>query len=79
MQATSVDLRFHTKQIFEALDRGEKVELLQRGKLKGTIVPASALPLMRVEDHPYFGSEKADRRSVKTIMKEIRKPRFSDL
>ena len=81
MQATSVDLRFKTKQIFEALERGESIELLQRGKVKGRIIPTekSKTKRMRAEDHPYFGSEKGDKRSVEQIMNELRGPRYRDI
>jgi antitoxin (DNA-binding transcriptional repressor) of toxin-antitoxin stability system len=79
MQATSVDMRYKTKQIFEALDRGEQVELLQRGKLKGRIIPASDKRKIKIQDNPYFGSEKNDKRSVAEIMKELRRPRYDAL
>lgn len=79
MQATSVDMRFKTKQIFEALDRGENVELLQRGKLKGRIIPVPNGHKMKAEDHPLFGMEKGDKRSVAQIMDELRGPRYRDL
>jgi len=79
MQATSVDMRFKTKQIFEAHARGETVDLLQRGKLKGHIVPVSAKHRMKAQDHPYFGMEKGDKRSVTEIMDELRGLRYRDL
>lgn len=79
MQATSVDLRFKTKEIFEALARGESIELLQRGKIKGKIVPTSKKKRMRAEDHPYFGMEKDDPRTVDEIMNELRGLRYRDI
>jgi antitoxin (DNA-binding transcriptional repressor) of toxin-antitoxin stability system len=79
MQATSVDMRFKTKQIFEALDRGEQVDLMQRGKLKGRIVPVSSRPRIKAQDHPFFGMEKGDKRSVTEIMDELRGLRYRDL
>jgi hypothetical protein len=79
MQASSVDLRFKTKQIFEALDRGESVDLLQRGRLKGRIVPSSAHRNMKAQDHPLFGMEKNDKRSVAKVMDELRSPRYHAL
>ena len=79
MQATSVDMRYKTKQIFEALDRGEQVELLQRGKLKGRIIPSNNTKKCALEDNPYFGSEKNDMRSVTEIMSDLRKSRYDAL
>jgi len=75
MQATSVDMRFKTKQIFEALDRGERVDLLQRGRLKGCIVPASSRHKIKAEEHALFGSEKSDKRSVVKIVDDLRRLR----
>jgi antitoxin (DNA-binding transcriptional repressor) of toxin-antitoxin stability system len=81
MQATSVDLRFKTKQIFEALDRGESIQLLQRGKVKGRIVPISKGKgkRMSAKDHPLFGMESGDKRSVQEVMDELRGPRHRGL
>jgi antitoxin (DNA-binding transcriptional repressor) of toxin-antitoxin stability system len=39
MNATVVDLRTKMKQVLRALDRREKVTLLCRGKIRGTIIP----------------------------------------
>ena len=38
MRVTAVDLRRRTREVFEALDRGEEVTLLCRGVKKGVIV-----------------------------------------
>lgn len=79
MKASIVDLRYKTKEILKALDARESVSIYYHGKLKGTIVPAEPAKKMRVEDHPFCGSMKNDKRSVKQIMKELRRPRYHDL
>ena len=80
MEATAMDLRYHLKDIFKALDRNEPVDLLYRGKLKGTIVPKqSKKPKMDMRDHPAFGIMADDPRSVEEIMHELRKGRYDDL
>jgi hypothetical protein len=79
MKATIVDLRYKMKDVLKALDAREPVSIYYHGKLKGTIIPAQAEKKMRVEDHPFFGMRKNDKRSVKQVMKELRKPRYHDL
>ena len=80
MKATSVDLRYKTKEILAALDRRETVALHVRGKLKGYIVPAEqGKATMKVEDHPFFGSRPDDREEVAVIMERLRAPRYHAL
>jgi hypothetical protein len=53
-----------------------------RGKVKGVIVPnggKTKKTKMRMEDHPFFGMNRDDPRSVEEVMNELRKPRYSDL
>ena len=38
MQATIVDLRYQMNDVLKALDRNEDVEILYRGKKRGTLV-----------------------------------------
>jgi hypothetical protein len=76
MKASSVDLRYKTKEILAALDRRETVALHVRGKLKGYIVPAErGKDTMKVEDHPFFGSRPDDGEEVAAIMERLREPR----
>ena len=80
MKATSVDLRYKTKDILAALDRRETVSLHVRGKLKGYIIPAEqGKATMKVEDHPFFGSRPDDREDVASIMERFRAPRYHAL
>lgn len=79
MKASIVDLRYKTKEILRALEAREPVSIYYHGKLKGTIVPARAEKKMRVEDHPFFGMRKNDKRSVEKVMKELRQPRHHAL
>ncbi len=43
MEATIVDLRYKMNDILKALNRNENVDVLYRGKLKGTIVAKTKL------------------------------------
>jgi len=75
MKASIVDLRYRMKDVLKALDRGEPVTVLYRGKEKARLVPiASEKPKMRVEDHPAWGMWK-DREDMKDPAEWVRKLR----
>lgn len=42
MKATAKDLRLRTREVLEAVERGEEVEITHRGKLKARLIPAKA-------------------------------------
>lgn len=79
MIATVVDLRYRTTEVFKALERGERVTLLKRGKVKGTIYPEGRPDTMDMKDHPFFGMEKNAKQSVAEVMKGLRRGRYRDL
>lgn len=79
MNASIVDLRYKTKQILEALDRRETVSVLYHGKVKGRLVPATTASPKKVQESPFFGMRKKDRRSVPEIMQVLRGGRYRDL
>ena len=83
MQATAVDLRRRTREIFEALDRGEEVTLLYRGEKKGTIVPAPNRRRKQrpMSEHPAVGmwKDREDMRDVNAYVRRLRRGRFDDL
>ena len=77
MEASVVDLRYHMKEVLQALDRNEEVKVLHRGTLKGTIVPAKTeKKRILVQDHPLFGSQCKSQKTVDDIMDELRGPRY---
>jgi antitoxin (DNA-binding transcriptional repressor) of toxin-antitoxin stability system len=75
VQVRSANLRFKTRQIFEALEQGEGVGFLHSGRMLGRLVPL-AKPKIRALNHPSFGMEKKDKRSVHKIIPDLRKPRY---
>jgi len=79
MKASVLDLRYRMREVLDALERRERVSLQHRGKLKGTIIPAGAVPGKRVEDHPFFGSATDDKETVPDRMARMRKARYRDL
>jgi antitoxin (DNA-binding transcriptional repressor) of toxin-antitoxin stability system len=61
MNATIVDLRYHMKDVLRAIDRGESVTVLYRGKAKAKLMPLGS-PLAdgdkgasKTKDQPLFG------------------------
>jgi hypothetical protein len=78
MKASVVELRYNMKDVLKALNRNEAVQVMYRGKLKGTIEPVMQEMEMRVEDHPYFGMASGDE-SVDEVMDRLRGDRYRDL
>jgi antitoxin (DNA-binding transcriptional repressor) of toxin-antitoxin stability system len=79
MEASVVDLRYKMKDVLEALERREKVRILYHGKLKGTIIPASAARKLKVVDHPFFGMRATEEASVSEMMDNLRGGRHNAL
>ena len=83
MKASIVDLRYRMKDVLRAIDRGETVTVLYRGKEKAKLVPIAAKkkPKMKVEDHPFFGmwADREDMKDPAAYVRKIREPRFRDL
>jgi antitoxin (DNA-binding transcriptional repressor) of toxin-antitoxin stability system len=76
MQASIVDLRYKSNDILAALDHGEEVVLLYRGKPKGTISPlVNKLP-GAVSDHPFFGMNRHAEEPVEVVMEGLRGGRY---
>ena len=82
MKASIVDLRYRMKAVLAALDRGEPVTVLHRGKEKARLVPIETKVLKRQpSEDPAFGMWKArpEMRDVRNYVRTLRKPRFDDL
>jgi len=84
MKATTLDLRYKMKDILRAIDRGETVTVLYRGKEKARLVPIESKTEkeLKPSDHPAFGMWK-DREDMKDPVAYIRKlrdtPRYRDI
>ncbi len=76
MQASVVDLRYKSNDILAALDHGEEVVLLYRGKPKGTIMPLAGKSTGAVADHPFFGMNRQADKPVEAVMEELRGGRY---
>jgi hypothetical protein len=79
MEATIVDLRYKMKDVLEALERREPVQILYHGKVKGTIIPASHGSKTRVADHLFFGMRKDELKSPTEIVGDLRSGRYDAL
>ena len=80
MKATIVDLRYKMNDVLKALDRNEKVTVLYRGKVKGTLIPSNNKTKQKITDHPFFGmSANSKDISVKNIMDGLRGSRYNDI
>ena len=76
MQATSKDLRFHTKEILDAAVRGEEVVITFHGKPYAKIVPVSESKQEK-KDNEFCGmwKDRTDLEDVETYVRKLRKRR----
>ena len=76
MQATSKDLRFHTKEILDAAVRGEEVIITYHGKPYAKIVPiAKATQKNKQNDFCGMWKERKDIGDAESYVRQIRKRR----
>ena len=78
MKATIVDLRYRMKDVLRAIDRGESVTVLYRGKAKAEIRPVQpAGPKSKLSDQPFFGmwKNRSDMKDPSQYVRSIRKNR----
>ena len=78
MKATAKDLRFHSKELLEAVARGEEVLITYRGKPHAKLVPITESPPTHLQDDPAFGlwADNEAVRDVKSFVDELRKSRI---
>jgi prevent-host-death family protein len=82
MKATVLDLRYRTKDVLKAVERGETVTVFHRGKEKAQIIPARPSRVRaRVRANDAFGmwKDRKDMGNVARYVRTLRKRRFSDL
>lgn len=79
MNATIVDLRYHMKHVLRAIDRGETVTVLYRGKERAKLTPIATTPASgapKTKDQPLFGLWN-DREDISDPASYLRKLRVS--
>jgi antitoxin (DNA-binding transcriptional repressor) of toxin-antitoxin stability system len=85
MKASIVDLRYRMKDVLRAIDRGETVTVLYRGKEKAKLVPINGTQLpkktLKSTDHPAFGmwKDREDMKDPAKWLQTIRRSRIRDL
>lgn len=83
MNATIVDLRYHMKDVLRAIDRGETVTVLYRGKEKAKLMPiapvseAPGKSAIKTKDQPLFGmwKDRDDLADPASYVRNLRRPR----
>jgi antitoxin (DNA-binding transcriptional repressor) of toxin-antitoxin stability system len=80
MDATIVDLRYRMKDVLRAIDRGETVNVLYRGKKKAVLTPVTDEPRLKgakVSEQPFFGlwRDRDDMADPVVYVRELRRPR----
>jgi antitoxin (DNA-binding transcriptional repressor) of toxin-antitoxin stability system len=80
MDATIVDLRYRMKDVLRAIDRGETVNVLYRGKKKAVLTPVTderRLKGAKVSEQPFFGlwRDREDMTDPVAYVRELRRPR----
>ena len=83
MNATIVDLRYRMKDVLRAIDRGETVTILYRGKEKAKLMPispaagASDKGAPKTKDQPLFGlwSDREDLTDPASYLRNLCQPR----
>ena len=80
MQATSRDLRFHTKDILDAATRGEEVVITYHGKPCAKIVPLDYSPEPKDKSNEFCGiwKDREDLRDVDNFVRNLRRSRNFD-
>src|SRR5579863_7254833 len=80
MNATIVDLRYNMKQVLRAIDRGETVTVLYRGKERARLTPIAPAPgsvTAKTKDQPLFGlwKDREDIGDPGSYLRHLRRPR----
>jgi prevent-host-death family protein len=82
MKATVLDLRYRTKDVLRAVERGETVTLLHRGKEKAVIQPIPTKSRKKkISTDAAFGmwKDRKDLRDVEGYVRKLRKSRLDDV
>ena len=80
MNASIVDLRYNMKRVLRAIDRGETVTVLYRGKERAKLTPIAPTPSSRApktKDQPLFGlwKDREDLSDPASYLRHLRLPR----
>jgi prevent-host-death family protein len=82
MKATVLDLRYRTKDVLKAVERGETVTVLYRGKEKAAVQPIPTKSRRtKISADAAFGmwKDRKDLRDVEGYVRKLRKSRLDDV
>ncbi len=82
MVATTLDMRYKTRELLESIARGVQVIITYRGKKTCVLSPYKETPVLdcgSVRNHPFFASAAGEAESVEDKMNVLRGGRFDDL
>ncbi len=78
MKASAKELRFHTREILEAVSRGEEVIITYRGKPRARIIPYDRVADENMKQDELFGIWKDNEKieDVPRYVRDLRKGRY---
>ncbi len=79
MMATAKDLRFHSKELLESVERGEEVIITYRGKPHAKLIPIGKnKSALKEDENQLFGIWKDNDlvMNVEEYVRDVRKGRF---
>ena len=82
MVATTLDMRYKTRELLDSIARGVEVIITYRGKKTCVLSPykeTSVSDCGAVRNHPFFASAAGESGSVEDKMNVLRGGRFDDL
>ena len=82
MTATTLDMRYKTRELLDSLARGASIVITYRGRKTAILSPYKmddTGKVAHVSDHPFFGSAASDTESVEAKMDALRGGRFNAL
>jgi antitoxin (DNA-binding transcriptional repressor) of toxin-antitoxin stability system len=82
MVATTLDMRYKTRELLDSIARGVQVIITYRGKKTCVLSPYKEAPAVdcgSVCNHPFFASAVGESESVEAKMNVLRGGRFDDL
>ena len=79
MKATAKDLRFHSREILDAVARGEEVIITYRGVPRAKIIPYELNEDNRIKETSLFGmwQDRDDMKNVTEYVRSLRRGRNS--
>ncbi|MEN8263805.1 MAG: type II toxin-antitoxin system prevent-host-death family antitoxin [Nitrospirota bacterium] len=82
MKATAKDLRFHTSELLDTVNRGEEVIITYRGRPCAKLVPIEqgSRTIKEKKENELFGiwKDNPDVKDVQKYIRKLRKRRFKD-